>query len=162
MTPTQRQLFGEVDRLRDFLRNARIVVATTPLQIADYHPLARIFGTNNVREQINGALDSFADRIDDLEEDGAVGKRLVAGTTTPVAFAALVDEVGKGIAYILKDVDETNYGGASLWNQVALPTLTEAEVVASNALDRGQSIGTIIAVVAVALAVVYVTSQVSR
>lgn len=162
MKPEHARLFAARDRAESYLGSARVTVASSALTFSDYIPVFRVFGTNDVRAQINGALDAIGKQLEKLEESGTHGAALLAGRLSTSGYAELVNVSGKAIESILRDVVDTRVTFENVWTAVVEPTIKESREVASEALDRGQSLGTTIAIIAVAVAVLYVTAKVAR
>lgn len=163
------RLFNEQRRAVAFLANARVAVASASFGWAEaareFTLLGKLYNRlspTDLKQQMNNALSGVDAALERCAPQGEIGRRLSAGLTSPQAYADVINAAMSTVSEVLRSVDSSRFSGENLWRAVVVPTLEEAKDVAVNLADRGQSLASTLAVIAVAVAVVYVVSKVTR
>lgn len=169
MTPAQQRLFQGVDEAERLLGRARLVVATSDLGAVDFGRFVGVLPAvysllkgSDAKRQMQGVLDQVSGTLEQLSTAGRLGQKLLKGEVTPQAFAEVLNAAGGAIVAVMREADAASYSAGNLWNAVVVPTVGETKELVEQVADRGQSLGTIAAVIAVAVAVIYLTSKVAR
>lgn len=169
MTPSQAKLFAKVDDLEALASKARVVVATSDLGGVDFGRFVGLIPAiysavrgSDTKQQLQGVLASVSKTVDRLATSGDLGQGLLAGRVSEANFAGVLNAAGDTVATVLREADAASYSAGNLWEHVGAPTLLESKDLAERATREGQTVLGTVAVIAVALAVLYVTFQVTK
>lgn len=113
-----------------------------------------------------GSLSMYAGKVDELGPAGRLGQAVLAGTMDEAKWVNVANYVGQGLTALINDLHDADQTVARVWSEIVLPSADELGQDlkdAGNALkNEGPGLLKWAVVGLVAIAVVYVTSKVSR